>query len=78
MAEQVAPGLGVRIGNGHLPGYIVGQPPRRTAPFRTNQRNVISSRMIDPLAPTAGIAARLTLVAALLAILWLVVAWALA
>jgi len=34
--------------------------------------------MIDPLAPTAGIAARLTLVAALLAILWLVVAWALA
>jgi hypothetical protein len=34
--------------------------------------------MIDPLAPTAGIAARLTLAAALLAVLWLVVAWALA
>jgi hypothetical protein len=34
--------------------------------------------MIDPLTPTAGLAARLTLVAALLVLLWLVVAWALA
>jgi len=33
--------------------------------------------MTDPLAPTAGLAARLTLVAALIAVLWLGVAWAL-
>jgi hypothetical protein len=33
--------------------------------------------MIDPLAPTAGAGARLLLAAALLALLWLVVLWAL-
>jgi len=33
--------------------------------------------MIDPLAPTAGAGARLLLAAALLALLWAVVLWAL-
>jgi len=33
--------------------------------------------MISPLAPTAGVAARLALVAVLLALLWAVVLWAL-
>jgi hypothetical protein len=33
--------------------------------------------MVDPLAPTEGVGARLLLVAALLVLLWLVVLWAL-
>jgi hypothetical protein len=33
--------------------------------------------MIDPLAPTAGVAARLGLAGVLLAAVWLAVAWAL-
>jgi hypothetical protein len=33
--------------------------------------------MIDPLSPTAGAAARLFLVAAVLAVVWMAVAWAL-
>lgn len=33
--------------------------------------------MLDPLAPTAGVVARLGLAAALLLIVWLAVAWAL-
>jgi hypothetical protein len=33
--------------------------------------------MIDPLSPTAGAAARLFLVAAVLAVMWIVVVWAL-
>jgi hypothetical protein len=33
--------------------------------------------MLDPLNPTAGVPARLALAAALVCVLWLVVAWAL-
>jgi len=33
--------------------------------------------MIDPLSPTAGAAARLALAAAVLAVVWLAVLWAL-
>jgi hypothetical protein len=33
--------------------------------------------MIDPLSPTAGVGARLTLAAALLVLLWAVVLWVL-
>jgi hypothetical protein len=33
--------------------------------------------MIDPLAPTAGVSARLLLAAALILAVWLAVAWAL-
>jgi hypothetical protein len=34
--------------------------------------------MLDPLAPSAGIGARLVLAAAVLALVWLAVLWALA
>ena len=39
--------------------------------------NQMLSRLSDPLAPTAGLAARLVLAAGVMVVIWLAVAWAL-
>ncbi len=39
--------------------------------------NQMMFRFSDPLSPTAGLAARLTLAVGLLAVIWLAVLWAL-
>jgi hypothetical protein len=48
----------------------------RLFPLREEQCYKIT--MIDPLAPTAGLGARLLLAGGVIALMWLIVGWALA
>ena len=50
---------------------------RQAKPFPTAECNVMKVTMLHPLAPTAGVASRLAVAGALLAAVWLAVAWAL-